>query len=85
MYRVFACIYDMYVCYLCAWCLQRSGEGVRSPETVVTYGCKSPLECRELNLSTLKEAGQMLLATKPPDSLACIFSFIRFTFFSPLY
>jgi hypothetical protein len=50
---------------VCARCLQKSEEGVRSTGTGVTDGCKLPSGCWELNLRPLEE--QPLFLTAEPS------------------
>lgn len=45
----------MSVHHVCAWCLQRPGEGIRSSGTGFTDGCGSPCRCWESNLGSLQE------------------------------
>ena len=56
----------MCVCvhHVCAWCFLVPREGVRSPGTTVTDGCKIPDECWEPNLGPVQEQ-QALLSAEP--------------------
>lgn len=54
----------MYMYHVCAWCLQWSQEGVRSPGIGVMNACEPPHGCWEQNLGRLQEQ-QMLLAPEP--------------------
>jgi len=64
---VYECFY-LYVCMhvhpVCAWCLRRSEEGIRSPGTGDKEGCEPPCGFWELNLGPLQEQ-QVLLTTEP--------------------
>jgi hypothetical protein len=42
----------MFVHHLCAWLLQRSEEGIRSPRD--RDGCKSPCECCKQNMGPVQ-------------------------------
>jgi hypothetical protein len=54
----------MTVYHLHAWCLRRPEEGVGSPETGVTEGCKLLFGWRELNPGLLEEQ-PVLFPTRP--------------------
>ena len=52
-----------------AWCLQRPGQGVRSPGTGVMEGCKKQCGCWELNpdlLSSARATGALNREAIPP-------------------
>lgn len=71
MCRVF-CLH-VYICTTCAWCLQKSENGVRFPGNRITGGCQSPFEYWELNMGPPQE-WQVLLATEPsPQTQILIF------------
>ena len=57
----------MYVYHVCAWCLWRPEEGIRSPGTGVTDGCEPPYGYWESNLGPLEEQ-QVLLKAELPDA-----------------
>jgi hypothetical protein len=63
--------------YVYTWCLQRSEEGVRSPETGVS--CKSLCGCWELSSSPLEEQPVLLSALmnylSSPSEDSIIFKF----------
>ena len=63
----------MHVHYLCAWCLQRPKESVRSLGTRVTDGCDPPNSCWELNLGPM-EKKPVLLTTEPFHQPIVLFS-----------
>lgn len=59
----------------CAWCPQRPGEGVVSPETGVTLVCAPPYGCWELNQGAPKKL--VLLTAEPslqPRELCLLWS-----------
>ena len=53
-----------HVYHVCAWCLRRSEDGIRSPGTGVKSGCESPCGCWVLKLGPLQEQ-HVLLSTEP--------------------
>lgn len=62
----------MFLCHVHAWCLQKQGEGVRSPRTGVRDSCASPCGYWELNPDPLRE--QVLSITDPslqPNIIMC--------------
>jgi hypothetical protein len=45
----------MFVCHICAWCLKRLEEGIKSPGTGVTDDCEPSCGYWESNLGPLEE------------------------------
>lgn len=65
--RVFlAC---MYVQYVCAWCLEKSGEDIVSSETIVTGMCEPSCGFWELKLSL--NGDSVVFNECPGDSDTC--------------
>lgn len=53
----------MYAHRVCAWCLEKSGEGIESSGTTDTDSCGSPCGFWELKLSPLQEKPVLLVGS----------------------
>lgn len=60
----------MYVYYMCSWCLWRSKEGIKSPETGVTEDREQPGRCWKSDLGPLLEQQVLNLWAEPSPSPA---------------
>lgn len=54
---------------MCAWCTQRSEEGMRFPATGVNNGCEPPSGCGESKLGLLEEQQGFLIGEPSPQPL----------------
>jgi hypothetical protein len=63
----------MSVCLLQCGCTQRPEEGVRSPGTGATEGCKSLAGCLEQNSGPLEEQSMLLTIEPSFEALICMF------------